>query len=92
MSKQHQKKKQSIKRIVSNNFKMICKIGKHSPQLVLLMIGQGVFYGVANSIEMLFLPLVLNALEQGAPFESFIPLFLMGLGAIFLRWSYGRLN
>ena len=89
---ENKKKKQSLARIVSNNFKMICKIGKHSPQLVLLMIGQGVFYGVANSIEMLFLPLVLNALEEGKPFEAFLPLFAMGLGAIFLRWSYGRLN
>ena len=86
------KDKQKISRIISNNLKMIGKIGKHSPQLVLLMIGQGLFYGVANSIEMLFLPLVLNALERGEPFYAFLPYFALGLGAIFLRWSYGRLN
>lgn len=92
MPKNEKKKKQSLKRIAANNLKMIGKISKHSPQLVLLMIGQGIFYGAANSVEMLFLPLVLNALERGEPFEAFIPLFALGLGAIFLRWSYGRLN
>lgn len=65
MPKNEKKKKQSLKRIAANNLKMIGKIFKHSPQLVLLMIGQGIFYGAANSVEMLFLPLVLNALERG---------------------------
>ena len=50
MPKNEKKKKQSLKRIAANNLKMIGKISKHSPQLVLLMIGQGIFYGAANCL------------------------------------------
>ncbi|MBE6671900.1 MAG: ABC transporter ATP-binding protein [Ruminococcaceae bacterium] len=86
------KKKQSLKAVVSNNLLMIRKIFRHSPQLVFLMVGQGIAYGVSGSLSMLFLPLVLNGLQRGESFPEFIPYFAVGVAGCLVGWLYGRLN
>ena len=86
------KKKHSFRTVLSNNLLMIRKIFRHSPQLVFLMIGQGVAYGISNSLSMLFLPLVLNGLQKGESFPEFIPYFAVGIAGCLVHWLYGRLN
>ncbi len=86
------KKKHSFRTVLSNNLLMIRKIFRHSPQLVFLMIGQGVAYGISGSLSMLFLPLVLNGLQKGENFHEFIPYFAVGIAGCLVGWLYGRLN
>lgn len=86
------KSKHSFRKICANNYLMVRKIFRHSPQLVLLMVGEGVFGGISNSLGMLFLPLVLNGLQKGEQFHEFIPYFVLGTAACLIGWLYGRLN
>jgi len=86
------KKKESIGIVVKNNFYMVKKIFKHSPMLVVLMLGHGIINGIRNSIGVLFTALVFDALGRGAPFSEFIPIFLLETSAIIISWLYGRIN
>lgn len=69
MSKNKNKnKKQKISDIFKNNFIMIGKVAKHTPEYIFLMIAEGVMWGFLNSAVAVFNYTLLNSIDERGDF------------------------
>ncbi len=86
------KKKQPFSNIVKNNAYMIKKVFVYSPMLVLLLVFHGIIGGLYSSCNVFFTAMVYEALEKGAEFSEFIPIFIFGASSLIVYWLESRLN
>ena len=69
MSKKTKEPKQSLWRVLKNNFTIFGKVCKYAPDLVILaFLEEGVLQGVHNSIYAVFTLHLFNSLDLGEPF------------------------
>ena len=69
MSKKTKEPKQSLRRVLKNNFTIFGKVCKYAPDLVILaFLEEGVLQGVHNSIYAVFTLHLFNSLDLGEPF------------------------
>lgn len=71
------KDKQSLGRIISNNFLMLRYIGKYVPGMVIWLVGMKILSGVAGVVDTVYLAkYVLDGAQNGKPFVEMVPFFL----------------
>ena len=93
MSNKPQRKKQKLSSICKNNFFMIKKIAKYTPDYFLFMIVEGIIWGFINSVSAYYTFNLLNAVSQGDSFAhaakiiALMALFYI-LAYLFDRWYW----
>ncbi|MBQ8742665.1 MAG: ABC transporter ATP-binding protein [Clostridia bacterium] len=65
----NKKKRQRLSSIIKNNAIMLGKIAKHTPEYFILMIVEGVIWGLINSATAIFSYKLLNAVGAGCSFS-----------------------
>ena len=84
--------KQSLARIMKNNFGIIAKVARMGPDYLIGNILMGVVYGLTNSADTVFTVKLFNALDEGAEFGDVA--FMIALMAVWnlttsaLHWIY----
>ena len=69
--------KVSRRSVIKNNFWMIGLIFRSTPMYVVLMVVEGLMFGVNNAIEVLYTKELLNSLTDGSGFAAIMQLILM---------------
>lgn len=72
--------KQSLARIMKNNFGIIAKVARMGPDYLIGNILMGVVYGLTNSADTVFTVKLFNALDEGAEFGDVA--FMIALMAV----------
>ena len=92
-----QRKRQKISSVFKNNFFMIKKIAKYTPDYFFFMIVEGVIWGFINSASAYYTFNLLNTVSQGTDFAhalkiiAFMALFYL-LAYLFDRWYWNIHN
>ncbi len=81
------RKKQKLFSVVKNNFYMIGKVARYTPDYFVLMIVEGVIWGLINSASSIFSFRLLNAIDGGTDFAYAAT--LIGLMALFYLLAHG---
>ena len=93
MSKQKDKNKrpkQKIFDIFKNNFIMLGKVAKHTPEYIFLMIAEGVVWGFLNSAVAVFNYTLLNAIDEKGDFEYAVKIILFMAAFDILAYAFER--
>ena len=72
--------KQSVGRIISNNFRLLAKVARLVPGYFISIIVEGIIKGIRGSLEAIFIVKLFNALDGGADFREL---------AIIIAWVAG---
>ena len=93
MSKQKDKNKrpkQKIFDIFKNNFIMLGKVAKHTPEYIFLMIAEGVVWGFLNSAVAVFNYTLLNAIDEKGDFGYAVKIILFMAAFDILAYAFER--
>ena len=63
-------KRQGILRILSNNFRIVAKVARLTPDYFISVIVEGIIWGTINSAMSVFTVYLFDALDEGAPFRQ----------------------
>ena len=87
MKKQAKKEpKQGLKRVVSNNLRIIAKVARLTPDYIISVIIEGIIWGMVNSAEAVFTVRLFDALDAGATFPEIA--LIIGIMAGFYLLAY----
>ncbi len=78
MPREKQKgEKLSSRSVIKNNFWMLGRIFRYTPGYVILMVIEGIVFGINSAIEVVYTKNLLNSLTNGATFEKIMQLILI---------------
>lgn len=78
--------KQSVGRIISNNFRLLAKVARLVPGYFISIIVEGIIKGIRGSLEAIFIVKLFNALDGGADFRELA--IIIALVAGFYTFAY----
>ena len=81
------RKKQKFSSVLKNNLYMIGKVARYTPDYFILMIAEGVIWGLINSAASIFSFRLLNAIDGGTEFAYAAS--LIGMMALFYILAHG---
>ncbi|MBQ8719337.1 MAG: ABC transporter ATP-binding protein, partial [Clostridia bacterium] len=81
------RKKQKFSSVLKNNLYMIGKVARYTPDYFVLMIAEGVIWGLINSAASIFSFRLLNAIDGGTEFAYAAS--LIGMMALFYILAHG---
>ena len=70
------KTKQSVKKVLRNDFYMLWKILKTTPSIVVSILVSNIISGLLNSVSTLFTYFLLNSLDEGKSFDEILPIII----------------
>lgn len=68
--------KQSVKKVLRNDFYMLWKILKTTPSIVVSILVSNIISGLLNSVSTLFTYFLLNSLDEGKSFDEILPIII----------------
>lgn len=79
-------KRQGILRILSNNFRIVAKVARLTPDYFISVIIEGIIWGTINSAMSVFTVYLFDALDEGAPFRQLA--ITIAIMAVFYLLAY----
>ena len=91
------KVKNELRSVVKNNLWMLRKVWKHTPMYIIWMIAEGVLWGINNSIDIIYMKVLLDSLGNGNPLRNVLSIVILYIAYrvvfyIFHHWYWDIFN
>jgi len=91
------KAKNELRSVVKNNLWMLRKVWKHTPMYIICMIAEGVLWGINNSIDIIYMKVLLDSLGNGNSLRNVLSIVILYIAYrvvfyIFHHWYWDIFN